>query len=180
MSPYALSPFVPFPWASCCVWDDVFIQLSAERENWRLYWNPKRWLHRLSCLDQWGGESRYERKSEGLYPHEPMLAVNDDCVVLQVFFNNSKNNLLHNFARHWGETHRQVVTKVIPLAIVKNWNVCQLSVIWDLLWFYVSVVTVMETYTKVAAAVILLALTCINNFPSFPTHIKDKLPYFQF
>lgn len=27
----------------------------------------------------------------------------NDCTVFQVFSNNSKNNLLHNFNRHWSE-----------------------------------------------------------------------------
>jgi len=31
---------------------------------------------------------------------EPVLVMTSDCVVSQVFFINSENNLLHNFTRH--------------------------------------------------------------------------------
>lgn len=162
MSSHSLSPIVPNPWASCCVCD-VFIQLSTGhfvqdtvKDSTDDYWNPKRWLHLsiylyiyLSFLDRWCGESSHEWVSEGLSPHEPMLAVNNDCVVLQVFFSNSQDNCLHNFARHCSEADRQVVTRVIPLALLENSDVCQLSVIWDLLWFCFYAYMVIETYTKV-------------------------------
>lgn len=35
-----------------------------------------------------------------------MLAVINDCIIFQVFFQYSQNNLLHNFTRHFPETDR--------------------------------------------------------------------------
>lgn len=126
MSSHSLSPIVPNPWASCCVCDDVFMQLcvghfvqDTVKDSTDDYWNPKWWLHQLSSPDQWGGESCHEWVSEGLSPHERMLAVNDDCVVLQVFFNNSQNNLC-NFARHWGETDRRFLPGSFLLPFLKT------------------------------------------------------------
>ena len=56
-----------------------------------------------------------------------MLAGTNDCVVFQVFFNNSQNNLLHNFASHRSETDGPIVTGVIPVVLLEDWdNICQL------------------------------------------------------
>lgn len=60
-----------------------------------------------------------------------MLAVTSDHV-LQVFFNNSQNNFLHNFTRHWSKNDRSVVPRIILLALLENWNIFQLPVNCDL------------------------------------------------
>lgn len=69
----------------------------------------------------------------------PCWLVNDDCVVLQVFFNNSQNNFLHNFPRHWGKTDRQVITRVIPLALFWKLGCLPAFSPETFYWFYVSV-----------------------------------------
>lgn len=60
------------------------------------------------------------------------LAVTNHCIVFQVFFSKSQNNL-SNFVRHCGETDRPVIIRVFFLALLENWGyVCHLPVDWDL------------------------------------------------
>lgn len=143
MSPHSLQPFAPDPWASCspitwCIYlavDQTFCPKGyCERQHQKLYWNTKR-LHQQAFLGQPGGYPVLEGKQvskAGLSPHKAVLAVTDECIVLQVFFNTSQNNLFHDFTRHWSETERCVVSRVL-LALLENWDsICQLPVRWDL------------------------------------------------
>lgn len=47
------------------------------------------------------------------------LAVTNHCIVFQVFFSKSQNNL-SNFIRHCGETDRPVIIKVFLLLFLKT------------------------------------------------------------
>lgn len=106
----------------------------CERQNAKLYWNPKRW-HQLASADNKVDDLVLKGNQvwqAGLPPHGLVLTVTNDCVVLQVFFNNSQNNL-HNFTRHWSETDRPVVSRVVLLVLLENWDdFCQLAANWDL------------------------------------------------
>lgn len=41
---------------------------------------------------------------KSFHPHEELLTVTTDCVVLQTFFKNSQNNFLPNFTKPLSET----------------------------------------------------------------------------
>ena len=49
-----------------------------------------------------------------------MLAMTDDSIVSQTFFDNCQNNLLHNFTRHWSDTDSPVITRVFLLTFLEN------------------------------------------------------------
>lgn len=74
------------------------------------------WLPLVSSMDNFVVKGNCQG---GLCPHEPVLAVTSDYIVLHMSFSNSQNNHLHNFTRHGGWTGRPVVTRV---------SICQLPV----------------------------------------------------
>lgn len=51
----------------------------------------------------------------GLSPHGAMLPVTNDIIVLQ-------DNLLHNFTDHCRDIIRPIISRVILLALLENWN----------------------------------------------------------
>lgn len=67
----------------------------------------------------------------GLSHGEPVLVVNNTCIGFQVSFQNSQNNLLHYSAKHSMDTDRPVVTKVTPLALIEDWDICQFLIAWN-------------------------------------------------
>ena len=46
----------------------------------------------------------------------------NEYIVSQMFFNNSQDNLLHNFTRHCSETDRPVITRVFLLNLLEKWD----------------------------------------------------------
>lgn len=48
---------------------------------------------------------------------EPMLAVANECIDFQVFFNNFQNIFFHNFARNQSESDRPVIIWVLKTGI---------------------------------------------------------------
>lgn len=59
-----------------------------------------------------------------------MLTVTNDCTVLQMFF-----NFLSNFARHWRENCRPVITRGFFLTVLGRGDICQSPDNSDLLRF---------------------------------------------
>lgn len=55
-----------------------------------------------------------------------------DGIVFQAFSNNSQNNVLHNFVRHWSEANRPVITRVFFVALLENGDIYLLPVDRDL------------------------------------------------
>lgn len=53
--------------------------------------------------------------------HDPMLTLNNDYAVSEVFFNNSQNDLC-NFTRNRSEADRPIITKFFFLALLEDWN----------------------------------------------------------
>lgn len=98
--------------------------------------------------------------------------------------------------RYFSITHRIIFSIIFPgtearltggslpgsflLPFFENWDVCQLSVLRPSIDSMFLCLCGDRNIYKGFAAVILLALSCINHFPSSPTHIKDKSPHFQF
>lgn len=99
---------------------------------------------------------------------------------LQVFFNNSQNNLLQILPGIEVRVTSGWLQGSFLLPFLKTGMLASFQssgTFYDSM--FLGVYADGNTY-KGCAAVILLILSCINNFPSSSTHIKDKLLNFQF